>query len=105
MVSYFYRYEGNNLLILSGNGTESSTKQSHLPLIIGVVVGIVFLCVAIAIAILCIICRKRKAHEIPTSNNELAAKNTENPSRNNVKQSIETPISEGDRHGENPENN
>ena len=104
MVSNLYRYEGNNLLILPSNKTESATKQSRLPLILGVVVGAVVLCVAISIVILCIMCRKRKTHEIPTSSNELAAQNTENPSPYHVNQAIATRISEADRHGENPEN-
>ena len=69
------------------------------------VVGAVVLCVVIAcIVILCIMCPKTKAQEISTSNNELAVQNKPNPSQNHVNQGIATPISEGDRHGENPEN-
>ena len=75
MVSYFCRIEGNKF----------STKQSRLPLIIGVVVGVVvILCVAIVCIV--IVCRRRKPDTIPTSKNELAVQNKENPSQNHVNQ-------------------
>ena len=88
MVSYFYRYaEGNNIQTNQTN-TSPPPKQSRLPLIIGVVAGVVVLCVAILCIV--IVCRRRKSHAIPISNNEVALQNKQNPSPNHFNQAYQS---------------
>ena len=103
MVTYFYRYEGNNLI------SRGAKKRKHnLRLIIGVVVGVV---VVLCGAIVCIVmvCRRRKPHAIPTSNKEVAVQSKENPSQIHANQAYQphahaNSMSEPYPNGQNQEN-